>query len=79
MKTIVLSTLAALTLFISSCSTTSPCYSVSMGKGAPTPISRGTEVVWGQKASKTPYYVKPKKQSHKKARNYYATKWYDRW
>jgi len=79
MKTTILSVLAAITLFISSCSTTSPCYSISQGKAAPTPITKTKEVSWDAKFSKTPYYNKPKKQKHKKVRNYYETKWYDRW
>ncbi len=45
----------------------------------PTPISKGKELAWEVKFSKTPYYNKPKKQSNKKSRNLYETKWYEKW
>jgi hypothetical protein len=44
----------------------------------PTPVSRGSELSWGQKASRTPYAPSKVKKSHKKQRNPYVTKWYDR-
>lgn len=79
MKTLLTTTFAAFVLLISSCGTTSPCYSVSQGKGAPTPISKGKDYAWNVKMSKTPYYVKPKKQRHKRYHNPYVTKWYEKW
>ena len=76
-KTIFLLVILAIIFSLNSCSSSSACYSISQGYGMPTPTSRGTEVVWGAKFSKTPYYNKPKKQSHKRVRNPYVTKWYE--
>jgi hypothetical protein len=78
-KTIFLLVLLAIIFFLNSCSSVSPCYSISQGKGMPTPISKGKELAWEVKFSKTPYYNKPKKQSNKKSRNLYETKWYEKW
>jgi hypothetical protein len=78
-KTIFLFVVLAIIFLLNSCSSVSPCYSISQGKGMPTPVSRGNELSWGQKVSRTPYYNKPKKQSNKMSRNPYETKWYEKW
>ena len=78
-KTIFLLVILAIIFFLNSCSSVSPCYSISQGKGMPTPISKGRELSWNVKFSKTPYYNKPKKQSKKRYRNPYVIKWYEKW